>query len=281
MGRVITRRPGTVEERQAIVRISATHQAVDYLLSRPGQWPVAVSEARVVSLEKRLGMIDQNPPEGTLVELTLPVEGRQTAGQHTLCLSGFRRPMVNWLRPFLCRNCWSNHTNGMTVVSSIGLRANCAVTDQDTVQARDFNGRKACGLLIENHLSGLNVETTVLGVGINVNQSSFGAELANRATSIAREGGVPVDLQPLFGQVLRSLEQWMAQLRQRHDAAVRAAIDRAYLSRLYRYQEWAPFADEAQTFQGMIVGVTQEGKLAVQTPARDVRYYGFKEVSFE
>jgi BirA family biotin operon repressor/biotin-[acetyl-CoA-carboxylase] ligase len=144
-----------------------------------------------------------------------------------------------------------------------------------------INGRKACGLLIENHLSGLNVETTVLGVGINVNQSSFGAELANRATSIAREGGVLVDLQPLFGQVLRSLEQWMAQLRQRHDAAVRTAIDRAYLSRLYRYQEWAPFAEQGHTFQGMIVGVTPEGKLAVQTPARDVRYYGFKEVSFE
>lgn len=85
---------GTVEERQAIARIAATHQAVDYLLGLPGQWPVTVSEARVVSLEKRLGMIDQNPPERTLVELTLPVEGSQTAGQHPLCLSGFRRPMA-------------------------------------------------------------------------------------------------------------------------------------------------------------------------------------------
>jgi hypothetical protein len=94
---------GTVEERQPVARVSAAHQAVDDLLGFPGQWPVAVSEARVVGLEKRLGVIDQNPPEGTLVELTLPVEGGQTAGRHPLGLFGFRRPMVNWVPPFLCQ----------------------------------------------------------------------------------------------------------------------------------------------------------------------------------
>ena len=86
---------GTVQERQPVARVSAAHQAVDDLLGFAGEWPVAVSEARVVGLEKRLGMIDQNPPEGALVELALPVEGGQTAGRHPLCLSGFGRPMVN------------------------------------------------------------------------------------------------------------------------------------------------------------------------------------------
>ena len=95
---------GTVEERQAVARGSAAHQAVDDLLGFPGQRPVAVSEARVGGLEKRLGVIDQNPPEGTLVELALPVEGGQIAGRHPLCLSGFRRPMVNFVRPFLCQS---------------------------------------------------------------------------------------------------------------------------------------------------------------------------------
>ena len=83
------------EQRQSTARVAASHQPVDYLLGLPGQWPVTVSEARIVSLEKRLGMIDQNPPEGALVELALPVEGGQTAGRHPLCLSGFGRPMVN------------------------------------------------------------------------------------------------------------------------------------------------------------------------------------------
>ena len=94
---------GTVEERQTVARVSTAHQAVNDLLGLTGQRPVAVSEARVVGLEKRLGVIDQNPPEGTLVELALPVKGGQTAGRHPLCLSGFRRPMVNWVRPFLCQ----------------------------------------------------------------------------------------------------------------------------------------------------------------------------------
>jgi len=90
---------GTVEEREAVARVSAAHQAVDDLLGFAGQRPVAVSEARVVGLEKRLGMIDQNPPEGALVELALLLEGGQTAGRHPLGLSGFGRPMVNWVKP--------------------------------------------------------------------------------------------------------------------------------------------------------------------------------------
>ena len=121
---------GAVEQRQAMMRVPAADQAVDDLLGFPGQRPVAVSEARVVGLKKRLGVIDQNPPEGTLVELALPVEGDQTAGSHPSDLFGFPPQVVNWPWPFLVQsNSWpaSNFlvdgfaaTSGFSALTSAG-----------------------------------------------------------------------------------------------------------------------------------------------------------------
>lgn len=65
---------------------------------------MAVSVARVAGLKKRLGMIDQNPLEGTLMELALPVEWDQTAGRQPSGLFGSARQMVNWPRPFLVQS---------------------------------------------------------------------------------------------------------------------------------------------------------------------------------
>jgi len=68
------------------MRVPAADQAVDDLLGFTREWSVAVRVARVVSLQKWLGVVDQNPPKGTLVELALPIEGSQSACGHPLCL---------------------------------------------------------------------------------------------------------------------------------------------------------------------------------------------------
>ena len=48
------------------------------------------------------------------------------------------------------------------------------------------NGKKICGILIENTLSGGNISSSVVGVGLNVN-TSFEGELKDIATSMALE----------------------------------------------------------------------------------------------
>jgi len=56
-----------------------------------------------------------------------------------------------------------------------------------------FNEYKIAGILIENVLQGSFVEHTIIGIGINVNQTSF--EYFNRAaSSLLLLGGTPIDL---------------------------------------------------------------------------------------
>jgi BirA family biotin operon repressor/biotin-[acetyl-CoA-carboxylase] ligase len=67
--------------------------------------------------------------------------------------------------------------------------------------------RKAGGILVEAKNSGGVVEFAVVGVGINVHQSSFDAELDTAATSIDMEAGRKISRQQLLVSLLKSLER--------------------------------------------------------------------------
>lgn len=70
-------------------------------------------------------------------------------------------------------------------------------------------GRKLCGILCER--AGDNV---IAGVGVNVNQTAFAPEIAERATSLALLAGRPVDresvLQALIASIGSHHARWMA-----------------------------------------------------------------------
>lgn len=146
--------------------------------------------------------------------------------------------------------------------------------------------QKVAGLLIENQVGNAGgqarVEATVAGIGLNVNQTVFAPALRGRVTSLALATGNTFLLDPLIQSLMYRLEREYERLR----AGAAEAIDRAYLARLYRYQEWAQYQSGQTLFRGMIVGVLHDGKLALQHDAQDginrspLAYYNFKEVAF-
>ena len=70
-------------------------------------------------------------------------------------------------------------------------------------------GKKICGILCER-----NGDAVIAGVGLNVNQTDFPAELESRATSLAILAGRPFDREAVLDAALRSLErrhgEWLA-----------------------------------------------------------------------
>ncbi len=67
-------------------------------------------------------------------------------------------------------------------------------------------GRKLAGILLEGVLGTDRVESVIAGIGLNVNQRTFPAELSSRATSLALETGSDHDRADLFRALLKSLE---------------------------------------------------------------------------
>lgn len=66
-----------------------------------------------------------------------------------------------------------------------------------------INGKKACGMLIENVLCGDNVAYSIIGIGINVN-NDLPNELKDIATSIKQEGYV-VDFESILTTLIFNL----------------------------------------------------------------------------
>ncbi len=75
-----------------------------------------------------------------------------------------------------------------------------------------INGKKVCGMLLESTATAEGIGRVVLGIGVNVNQEEFPAELTHKATSLMIESGRSVDRISLLRQILLELELRYEQL---------------------------------------------------------------------
>ena len=66
------------------------------------------------------------------------------------------------------------------------------------------NGKKICGILIENTLSGNRIASSVVGVGLNVN-NLLSDELKDIATSMALEGGKTFSVETVTEKLIEEL----------------------------------------------------------------------------
>lgn len=107
-----------VEQREAIARVTATHQSFHDLLGLFGKGTVALFVTGVVGSEELLPMVDQNPPQGTLMELSLTIQRSLATERHPSGLSDFRRQKVDWVR---LKHGQSNSLDGsLTCLSGLG-----------------------------------------------------------------------------------------------------------------------------------------------------------------
>ena len=107
--------------------------------------------------------------------------------------------------------------------------------------------QKLGGILIENTLHGYGIAWSVVGIGLNVNQTEFG--VFDRYFP-ATESPLPnaYDLPGLLSRLCETLEQRYLQLR----SGQRDMLKKDYLQILYRYQEEHTFESEGRSFRGTI-----------------------------
>ena len=115
---------------------------------------------------------------------------------------------------------------------------------------------KICGVLIENILSGDKINTSVIGIGLNVNQLDF-RSLQN-VSSLKLLLGRTFNLEEILLQILKNLELVF------HNWEVSGAntLRQSYESLLFRKDKPSTFEDKnQQLFMGFIRGVSKTGKL--------------------
>lgn len=135
--------------------------------------------------------------------------------------------------------------------------------------------RKICGILIEHSVAGRNIESTVAGIGLNVNQREFLSDAPN-PVSMLQSSGREHDLEAVLASLCRRLEERLQEV----DGE---GLHSEYMTRLWRGDaQFHPFRDTATgaAFRAMITAVDPDGMLHLLTDGFEERAYAFKEVSF-
>ncbi|MCW3104449.1 MAG: biotin/acetyl-CoA-carboxylase ligase [Bacteroidetes bacterium] len=134
--------------------------------------------------------------------------------------------------------------------------------------------KKIAGILIENSIGNHSIQSSVIGIGLNVNQD-FTAEEFN-ATSLKMISGKEYDLKTVIERLCEFLEARYLQLK----ANKREQLGRDYLSRLYRLEEWKNYRASGEDFEGKIRNVSASGRLQVELRSAEIKEFDLKEIVF-
>lgn len=137
------------------------------------------------------------------------------------------------------------------------------------------NDKKIAGILIQNSISRNQFNYSIVGIGLNVNQTVFPDNIGN-PTSLENEGVVNNDLNSVLNTLSFFIEKRYMQLKSRKHEK----IEEDYLFSLYRKNIKSSFKDmNNYFFEGKIIDVNEKGQLRILVEEK-IKEYNFKEISF-
>lgn len=215
----------------------------------------------------------------TVAEGTTVVTDNQTKGRGQRGNTWFSEPNMNLTFSVILKPAFLKPTEqfNLTMAVSLSIRDFLTQHIHKHVSIKWPNDiliddKKVCGMLIENSISGSVLQQSIVGIGLNVNQTKFSVDTA---TSMKLSSAKEFDLTESFNLLLLNLEQRYLQLR----SGNKQSLKNDYLNCLYGRNENRSFSDADGVFEGLITGVTEEGKLLI-SKAGELKSYSLKEVIF-
>jgi BirA family biotin operon repressor/biotin-[acetyl-CoA-carboxylase] ligase len=221
-------------------------------------------------------IIAEKPTEGTLITATEQTAGRGQAGSAWQSEKEANLTASYILYPaFLA----ADKQFFLSMAVSLAVRELCEELTGQEIRIKWPNdiyhrNKKLAGILIENTISGSAIASSVIGIGLNINQADFDPALPN-PTSIRLISGQEMAIESIIPRLNSYIEKYYLQLRQLHFNF----LDKAYTVYLYRYHQTALYSRNGQQFRGEIMGVTKEGKLIIDSNGRELKF-GMKEVEY-
>ncbi len=222
-----------------------------------------------------------------LTAKTSPIEGTcvrtdyQTAGKGQIGRYWHSAPKKNLLCSYILYPTFLNIEQSfyLNVMSSLAifdlcheLSINAKVKWPNDIYV---NNKKLAGVLVQNTLQGQNIKSTIVGIGLNINETNFPESLPN-PTSIAQLLGQSCDIETLFLSLSQHLENRYLMLKNKKLDLLWAD----YHSSLYLLNQPSNFlTQEGKTFIGTIFGIEPNGKLRVEVN-NNIESFNFREIQF-
>lgn len=138
-----------------------------------------------------------------------------------------------------------------------------------------YTDKKIAGILIENSIMGSKLNYSIVGIGININQTEFKSDAPN-PISLKQILGSDSYLEDELVELKYHVAKYYNKLKTKHFKE----IDKEYLLNLYKYKVWQDYKTQDLLFRGKITGVNEFGHLQLLTPEDELKEFNFKEVEF-
>lgn len=152
-------------------------------------------------------------------------------------------------------------------------------TDEITIKWPNdiyWKDKKIAGILIENDIASKEILQSIVGVGININQTDFQSDAPNPISlkQILHKEYEPFDILYDFLTAFQAMY-----LRFLHGEE--KTLSTMYRQSLYRGEGYHPFEDEEGTFEARVSKVDSLGFLYLEDCEGRMRKYAFKEVRYK
>lgn len=133
--------------------------------------------------------------------------------------------------------------------------------------------KKICGVLIENVIKQNQMKATILGIGLNLNQTLF--ENLPKASSLKIITGKTYEIDEVAHLIISNLKDYFSILQTGNIDVLKAE----YLNYLFRKDKPSTFKnEEGQLFTGIIKSVSNMGNLKVLLEDDIIKEYDLKEI---
>ncbi len=134
---------------------------------------------------------------------------------------------------------------------------------------------KICGILIENNIRNHKIYATIVGIGLNVNQTEF-PEFLKNVTSLKKIKDFNFNLDALLLRLIEKIKEKIQLLVSKKYEE----LENDYLKVLYKKNIPTMFKDSNDVlFMGIITGISNSGNLLVELEDETVKEFGIKEIS--
>ena len=151
-----------------------------------------------------------------------------------------------------------------------------------------FNNKKIAGILIKNEIKGMMLGTSIIGIGLNVNQTTFDENLPN-PISMKMITGKDYDLEEILLAISCQLSAVSNYVNRQQTTDNRPCItfnfqfstfNSQYTSYLYRYKQWTFYEHEGIVKEMMIIGYDRFGRLILKEKNDREVVCNLKEIIF-
>ena len=152
-----------------------------------------------------------------------------------------------------------------------------------------FNNKKIAGILIKNEIKGIMLGTSIIGIGLNVNQTTFDENLPN-PISMKMITGKDYDLEEILLAISCQLSAVSNYVNRQQTTDNRPCItfnfqfstfNSQYTSYLYRYKQWTFYEHEGIVKEMMIIGYDRFGRLILKEKNDREVVCDLKEIVFK